>query len=144
MYLAIWISILVILIIIGWWVFGVYGVRLPSPETPSADFSIMLENFKVIPQTLWFRNNPCAFEILPERYHYIIYNSSGRVVYDSKPDEPDQDVTNTFEYLQAVSVGKGAVVRGNIQNLAVRIKNGDMYRVVHVSERLYGQCDIEY
>ena len=82
-----WLAIIVFVIVclIVWWAIGVYNVEYPGPARPDADFRGIIDEFNSFPKELWFRNNPCVFdEWLTCRYsRYIVYLSSGVVVYDS-------------------------------------------------------------
>ena len=83
----------------------------------------------------------------------------------SSPGLPVKKIPNTFEVTSAVVTGVGRTIRinkdckkedkcnievegkapcGRRQNLAVRVTNGDIIRVVHISKSVIGQCDCSY
>src|SRR6056297_880870 len=110
-YCAVFVAILVILVVVVWWFMAVYQAIVPPPDQAQEDFNQMLVDFEAVPSQLWFFDRRCQFANLPDIYRYIIYESDGRIVYDSNPNQIRPDFRNTFEYYRAITLGRGTVVR---------------------------------
>lgn len=183
MYLAIWVVLFIILVILAWWVMGVYNVRVPRPNEVQFDFDTLQAAFDEFPKALWFRNNPCIFDkyLGCKCQRYVVLDSKGEVVYDNKSRNakcgisfssssqsssckdgvcnfssrggnnkrrmtylPNWQIHNTTEYIQATVLGKARVIRDRTANLAIQVSDANNYRVVHISERIYNECDEEF
>lgn len=174
MLLILAIIIFVIIVIISWWLLGVYNVRYPGPDRPDGDFTLIIDEYQSLPKELWFRNKKCIYNeylgCLTSRY--IVFESNGDVIYDSVMNpswegwvkhreichdnrrhkrkltercyESAESIVRSVEYIRAASLTQGIVVRGNLNNLCEMVKQGDRYRLVHVSQYVYDNCDPEY
>lgn len=148
----IWAVILAIVFLVLWWVFTSVNALQPSREIPDEDPRPMLKEFDSFPEELWFRNNKCIFErYIPcnTQFRYIVYESNGVPVYDSQPQpygspESAVQLVMSKEYLTASITEVASTVRGNLWNIAILVKRGDRYRIVHISQRRYTDLDPEY
>lgn len=159
-YLAIIIVIVVIILILAFWILGVYNAQFPGPSVPDSDFSRLIGEYRSYPKELWFRDNPCVFNkwLLCRPYRFIIYDSNSDIIYDSadhkewkyRPPvvENAEKLKNSVEYIRAASLTQGVVLRdtcpGQTANVAELAKDGDYYRIVHISEYVYDTCDPEF
>lgn len=143
---------LVIIIVIGWWVLSGYTFVQPSPARPDANFDRLINKFNSYPTELWFRNNSCVFDkkLKCSDFRFVVLESDGSVVYDSQPRPCGRDylrakdIPRTVEYQRASVTLLGVVLRGRTANLCEGVKIGSRYRLVHVSEYLFGPSDPQY
>lgn len=141
--------VLVIVIVIGWWALGAYNFVQPFPSRPDANYAELTESFESYPTELWFRNKSCIFEeyLSGSTYRYVVLESDGRVVWSSSDDsnliEPKR-IPLSVEYQKASVTLEGAVKRGKTTNLCRAVKEGTMYRMVHVSSYRFDEDDDGY
>lgn len=137
-----------------WWIFLSINPLQPRATIPDIDVQPMIDDFNTIPEELWFRNCPGIFDKYLQcdnsiKYRYIVYESNGTYVYDSKPvpkgsPESPENLTRSVEYLQGITTYVSAVVRGDLWNVVILVKKGDRYRLVHISQKRYTDLDPEY
>ena len=174
MYVAILVILIILIVIIAWWSLGVAAVVYPSPSRPDANFQALIDDFMSYPKELWFRNNKEVFdrELGCSNYRYVVLESDGDIVYVSEPyrkGDRDNDRKNahrsddshydshydnrytdpriiprTVEYQRATSSLQGEVLRDNTLNLCVAVKEGSVWRLVHVSQYIFNQNDPEF
>jgi hypothetical protein len=150
MYTGVWIFIAVVVFLVLYWILSNLAVIQPPPPVTDAELRRLVDDFNSYPTELWFRNSPCVFEkyLACKTFRYIIYESNGRVVYDSDPKYPShesaKEIRNSYEYNKAIAVFIGGVLRGNVQNVAILAKEANRYRIVHISEYLYSEEDCGY
>lgn len=148
--IGIWFVVIAVVLIVLYWILSNLAVMQPPPPRPDADLQRLLYDFQSYPTELWFRNNTCIFRkyLQCKIYRYIIYESNGRVVYDSKPDYPSnesaKELRNSVEYIQTMTVTQAGVIRGNTNNAAFLAKIGNRFRVVHISEYIYTEKDVGF
>lgn len=78
-------------------------------------------------------------------------------VCDYKPCLNVNEIPNTFETIDAIVTGTGRIIRvktkqgkkctktcARCQNLAVRVRDGDIQRVVHISKTVIAPCDVSF
>lgn len=150
---AVIIIAVVIIIVIIWWYLGVYAANYPAPSKPSADYNLLLSEFYSIPKSLWLQNSTCVFNewLLCRPYRYIVYESDGRIIYDNA-DQPGwkfeppivqsaKQIRYSVEYNRAWATTEGGATRiidgHKIANVAEMVKDGNYYRLVHLSQYIY-------
>lgn len=154
-YLAFIIVIMVIVIIVAWWILGVYNAQYPGPSVPDSDFSRLIGEYQSYPKELWF-GETCQLDqwLLCRPYRFIIYESNGDIIYDSAEQrkwkwrfpilEDAEGLKNSVEYIRAAALTQGVVLRntcpGQTANVAELAKDGDFYRIVHISEYIPVKC----
>jgi hypothetical protein len=135
---VIWILVILIIVSAVWWWYGVY---LGSNRFTAAQVSFqpLLNNFNSYPYILWFSDNRRYLEsqLGCNPYRYRILTSDGHIFFDNRPGQPSPPLYTTFEYIQAVSMGQGEILRDGILNLAVKVSYGSVERVVHISAPNY-------
>ena len=149
------IAALVLLLVIAMYAYSVYSVNYPGPDRPDGDFQRLINIYNSFDKSFWFRNNPCVFNqylsCVAERF--IIYTSGGNIVYDSvdtnnwkRPPkvESAKAIRNSFEYIRAMTTTQAVALRDNTLNLAELAKNGDEYRLVHISNYIYTPNDSQF
>jgi hypothetical protein len=147
---GVWIIIAAVILIVLYWILSVTMAAQPPPPVPDADTARLVDDFNSYPTELWFRDDTCIFEqyLDCKIYRYIIYDSNGAVVYDSKPDYPSREspreIRNSYEYIRAIGFFQGAAIRGHTVNTAFLAKIGNRYRIVHISEFLYNAEQIGF
>ena len=143
---------IIVAILFIWWLYTIFY----RPKTVSCgnDFKEMYENFESYNTSLWLSNSYSRLnDALGDNvYHYVILDSAGRVIYDNKCRRNSKKWTNnngddnngknkykisklinTFEVTGAVANGSLGVIRYGIRNLAIRVNDCNIYRVVHIS-----------
>jgi len=79
-------------------------------------------------------------------------------VCDYKPCLEVNEIPKTFEVIDAIVTGTGRIVRvkskhdkkgcvktcARCQNLAVRVRDGDIQRVIHISKSVIAPCDVQF
>lgn len=146
--------VLVIVIVIGWWVVGAYSFVQPFPSRPDANYTELVDSFESYPTELWFRNKSCIFEeyLCDSPFRYVVLESDGRVVWESTTSTPfgvdpfinSEQIPLSVEYQKASVTLEGAVKRGKTTNLCRAVKEGTMYRMVHISSYQYDENDEGY
>jgi hypothetical protein len=141
-----WAVVVFIVLIVLYWVLSRTYIFSPLPTTPDVDLNRLVDTYESFPTEVWFRNSPCFFEkYLCGSYRYIIYESNGRVVYDSRPDYPSgesaKEIRNSYEYINCISFLQAGVLRNRTANACFLAKIGNRYRIVHLSEYLYSERD---
>ena len=162
---------MVIVIVLCWWILGVYNATYPGPSVPDSDFSRLIEEFESYPKELWLRGSECEYNkwLLCRPYRFIVFESNGEVIYDSSEQdkwqykfpvlEKAKKLPISVEYIRAAALTQGVALRkacavnserrsrkvcGDIANIAELVKDGDFYRIVHISEYVYSRCDDEF
>lgn len=144
-----WAVVAFVVLVVLYFILSNLFIFSPLPTTPDVDINRLVENYQSFPTEVWFRNNPCFFEKhLCGSYRYIIYESNGRVVYDSNPNyrsrESAKEIRNSYEYINCISFLKAGALRNSTANACFLAKIGNRYRIVHISEYLYSEKDREY
>lgn len=151
MIIILFIIVFIIVLIIGFYCLGVYNITTVLPVRPDGNFQQMLNDYNSFPEELWFRNNKCIFDkyLKCSNRRYVILESDGSVVYDNKINDPlypqkAESIPRSVEYQRGTSNFIGATIRHNTNFLCVASKEGDVYRMVHISEYQFGANDREY
>lgn len=152
MYIGIgtWVIIAIVVLIVLYWILSTTMAAQPPPPIPDADTARLVDDFNSYPVELWFRNDPCIFEkyLDCKIYRYIIYESNGRVIHDSKRSYPShesaKELRNSYEYIRSINFFQGAAIRGNTVNICSLAKIGNRYRIVHISEYLYNAGQVGF
>lgn len=106
----------------------------PSEESPPGqDYSDMLSSFESFPSNLWWCDNSVTLNeyLSSSVYEYILIDSNCEVLYSNR--RCHRSPCQTFEVINAVESGVGMVVRDKTRNLAIRVSQNGMVRVVHIS-----------
>lgn len=124
-----------------WWALSSVTSLQPAPIIPDADFRPLIDQFRLFPKELWFQEREEEFASYLDcyEYRYIVYESNGDVLFDSKPRWPEspESLRHSFEYIRCMTTEQAAAIRGICHptlNLCELVKKGDRYRIVHVSE----------
>lgn len=148
MIIVLWIIIFIIVLIIGWWVIGVYNITNPLPIRPDGNFQQLINDYDSFPKELWYRNNKCVFDEYLKCSHrrYVILESNGDVIYDSKPCDPlypqrAESIPRSVEYQRATSNLIGSSIRHNTNFLCVAAVEGNRWRIIHISEYVFNEND---
>ena len=148
MEIVIWIVVVIVVILVTWWIFNVERINGSPPKQKTyADFIEMYDNFYRKPKSLWMSNSRSRLDasLRDSPYHYIILDSLGRIIYnnrscygeDSESTAPISDnnlhLVDSFEVTGAIVLGEASVLRENTRNVAIRVNDGPIYRIVHIS-----------
>lgn len=143
--------VLFIFAVVIYWILSNIALQQPDPPILDGDFSRLVDEFRSYPTEVWFHNNSCFFEQqldCTSAYRYVIFESNGKVVYDSDPNYPSHEKAKTlpisYEYTRAVVTQQGASIRGATNNAAFAAIRGNRQRIVHISEYIYGERDRVY
>jgi hypothetical protein len=142
--------IAVIIFIVLYWILSKFAVQQPPPPIPDADTGRLVDDYNSYDTELWFRNDQCIFDqyLSCKIYRYIIYESNGRVVYDSKPNYPSREspkeLRNSYEYIRSIGFFQAASIRRQTVNACFLAKIGNRQRIVHISEFLYNASEIGF
>ena len=145
------IIVLFIFAVVIYWILSNLALQQPAPPVLDGDFSRLVDEFRSYPTEVWFRNCKAFFEQqldCTSAYRYVIFESDGKVVYDSDPYYPSHEKAKalplSYEYMRAVSFQQGASIRGQTNNAAFSAIRGNRQRIVHISEYIYGERDRAY
>lgn len=145
------IIILFLFAVVIYWILSNLALKQQPAPVLDGDFSRIVDEFRSYPNEVWFRNAPCFFEKHLDctgPYRYVIFESDGKVVYDSDPHYPSREKAKrlpiSYEYMRAVGYLEGAAIRGSTNNAAFLAEKGNRYRIVHISEYIYTECDRAY
>jgi len=136
-----------VILIVLYMILSKWALVQPPPPIPDADTARLVDDFESYPVEVWFRNDICFFRkhLDCKIYRYIIYESNGRVVHDSKPnypsDESPRELRNSYEYIRSIGFFQAAAIRRNTVNSCFVAKIGYRYRIVHISEYLYNAAE---
>lgn len=143
--------ILFLFAVVVYWILSNLALQQPAPPVLDADFSRIVDEFRSYPTEVWFHNAPCFFEKqldCESPYRYVVFESNGKLVYDSDPSYPSHERPKTlpisYEYMRAVSFQQGASIRGQTNNAAFTAIRGNRQRIVHISEYIYDERDRVY
>lgn len=137
-FLVISIIIILVIVMMVWWWYGVY-IASNDFATTDANFQPLINDFNTYPYVLWFSDSRLVLDknLAKNPYRYRIFTSDGKLFYDNRCDEPSENLTRSFEYILAASIGMGEILRDGILNLGIKVTFGSVERVVHISTPNY-------
>lgn len=124
--------ILAIVVLLAWWWYDTYLLR-KKKESPSPDFSSMLQTFYSYSDDFWFSRDVSVFKenLADSKYHIIVADSNFEVIYDNRGTYTW--LYPNYEIIKTISSDTPSLVSLNgVRTLAATVQKGSAIRIIHI------------